>query len=301
MKQLLVYQRILEIIHLCRKGPASFDQIHQNLRRMFEVQGIELDYSIRTFQRDLIEIRDSHGIDIRCNKRTGLYEIDPESSSPIREKILESFDLINTFHLQKGLEEFVFLDDRKAKGTEYLFGLVNSIRNKHKIRFYHHNSWEAKGKLREIKPLALKEFNGTWYLIGLNELDQLRNYGLDRISELSILKERYADSQIPDVKAYYRDVFGILNDSNQPVEEVILSFNPLRGNYIKSRFIHPSQEILIDDKTELKVCLRLKINPDFIGELLSFGTDVLIEKPEKLRNNVKDKVKEMLAKLEGGA
>lgn len=298
MKQLLVYQRILEIIHLCRKGPASFDQIHQNLRRIFEVQGIELDYSIRTFQRDLIEIRDSHGIDIRCNKRTGLYEIDPESSSPIREKILESFDLINTFHLQKGLEEFVFLDDRKAKGTEHLFGLVNSIRNKHKIRFYHHNSWETKGKLREIKPLALKEFNGTWYLIGLNELGQLRNYGLDRISELSILKERFSNTQIPDLKAYYRDVFGILNDSNQPVEEVILSFNPLRGNYIKSRFIHPSQEILIDDQTELKVCLRLKINPDFIGELLSFGTDVSIEKPENLKKIIKDKVKEMLVKIE---
>ena len=297
MKQLAVYQRILEIIHLGQKGGFTFEMVTERLKNSFGVQGLDPTYSIRTLQRDLNEIRDVHGIDIQFNKRTKLYEVVQDLSSPIRTKVLESFELIYTLNLQKGLENVVFFDDRKAKGSEHLHALIYAIKNKCVVSFQHHQGWQHHNT-RKIRPLALKEFKNTWNLIGLNENDKMRNYGLDRISDLKILAQKFDIHLIQDIEAYYKDTFGILNDEHEPVEEIILNFTAQQGNYIKSKPIHHSQRVLVDDGNQFKISLELKINPDFIAEILSFGDAVKIEKPEKLKNKVKLVLKNMLRNLE---
>lgn len=293
MKQLVVYQRLLEIIHSSQKGGFTFKMVRERMRTVFEIQGLDPTYSLRTFQRDLNEIRDVHGIDIQFNKRLKLYEVIQELSSPIRTKVLESFEIIYTLNLQRGLESIVFFDASKAKGTEHLNTIIYAIKNRFLLRFQHNHAWKY-NKVREIKPLALKEFKNTWYLIGLNENDQLRNYGLDRIHELQILPTKFDSPDAIDIRSYYQDAYGILNDDAEKVEEIILSFTPEKGNYIRSKPIHLSQRILIDDKDQLKISLNLKINKDFIAEVLSFGDTVVIEKPERLKVEITKIIKKML-------
>lgn len=297
MKQLYVYQRILEIIHLGQKGGFTFEMVRERMNTVFGIQGLDPTYSIRTFQRDLSEIRDVHGIDIQFNKRTKCYEVIQELSSPIRTKVLESFEMIYTLNLQKGLESIVFFDESKAKGTEHLDALIYAIKNKLVVRFQHNHAYKY-GNMREIKPLALKEFKNTWYLIGWNESGQMRNYGLDRIHELVILPTKFVSNDTIDIKTYYQDAYGILNDDKEAAEEIILSFKPAKGNYIKSKPIHQSQKILIDNEDQLQISLRLKINPDFISEILSFGDSVVIQKPKKLKNKIKLVLNNILQNLE---
>jgi predicted DNA-binding transcriptional regulator YafY len=301
MKQLTVYQRITEIIYLSKKGAFTFKEIQQKIRKLFEGQGIVQKYSIRTFQRDLIEIRDMHGIDIKFNKRMGLYEVNEEYSSPVQLKMLDSFDVIRSFQFQQGLDKVVFFDQMKASGIEHLSSLVYAIKMKLMISFYHHPGWQQDGVPRKICPLALKEFRNTWYLVGLNEHSQLRNYGLDRIQDLRILSSKFDYPPSIDIEEYYKDVFGILNDPNETVEEIVLSFSVSKGNYIKSKPIHPSQTILADSSDELKISLALKSNPDFIAELLSFGPSCLVLKPQRLRVQLRDILTQMLKKIEYGS
>jgi predicted DNA-binding transcriptional regulator YafY len=298
MKQLTVYQRITEIIYLSKKGAFTFKEIQQKIRKLFEGQGIDQKYSIRTFQRDLNEIRELHGIDIQFSKSRGLYEVNQDYSTPIRTKILESFDMIHTFQLQKGLDSFVFFDERKASGFDHLYTLIYAVKNNFKVRFEHDRGWKNQGKVRNIKPMALKEFKNTWYLIGLNENDEMRNYGLDRISNLQVLSYKFDIQSEINLADYYKNTFGILNDANEPVEKITLSFTPEKGNYIKSKPIHSSQTILINDENEFKITLQLKINPDLIAEILSFGKEVRIKKPEHFRLKMLGIVQEMLQNLE---
>jgi predicted DNA-binding transcriptional regulator YafY len=126
----------------------------------------------------------------------------------------------------------------------------------------------------------------------------MRNYGLDRISDLQVLSDKFDIQSEINLADYYQNTYGILNDANEPVEEITLSFIPEKGNYIKSKPIHSSQIILIDDDNEFKIQLKIKINSDFIAEVLSFGNTVTIINPVRLKHIITLILKDMLQKLE---
>jgi hypothetical protein len=71
------------------------------------------------------------------------------------------------------------------------------------------------------------------------------------------------------------------------LQEVILSFDPVQGKYIKSLPLHASQEIIHDLPEELQLRLRLYITFDFIMELLSYGERMKVLKPASLVKEVK--------------
>ena len=60
------------------------------------------------------------------------------------------------------------------------------------------------------------------------------------------------------------------------------------AKYIKSLPLHDTQEILVDDKDELRIKLKVCITYDFIMELLSFGGDVRVIRPKSLIRIIKE-------------
>jgi predicted DNA-binding transcriptional regulator YafY len=78
-------------------------------------------------------------------------------------------------------------------------------------------------------------------------------------------------------------------------EEIVLSFKPTYGNYIKTLPLHPSQKIILENKNELRVSLYLFITPDFITELLSHGSRVKVLSPSFLVEELKNRLKENMA------
>ena len=289
MKQVEVYERLALIINLSKSGPFSWETVSRKIEELQSIKGIDKGFSIRTFQRDLNEIREMHGIDIRFNRRINRYEVNEADSGPINLNLQESFDMIHAFQLTKGISEFVFFDSRKAKGTEHLFGLVHAIQNRLIVSFEYSKYWLWEKENRTIKPLALKEFKNRWYLLGLNDQDEFRTFGLDRITDLSIGTKRFEDSHKVDTLSYHKDIFGISNDPEKPLEKVILTFTEFKGRYIKSMPWHESQQILVDDENILTISLDVKINYELISEILSHGDDVRVDAPERLGEMVKDK------------
>ena len=81
---------------------------------------------------------------------------------------------------------------------------------------------------------------------------------------------------------YFKNCFGIIAMHEADPEEIILSFEPYQGKYIKSYPLHESQKILIDNETELRVSLYLYETYDLIMDLLSFGSTMKVIKPKSL-------------------
>jgi predicted DNA-binding transcriptional regulator YafY len=69
-------------------------------------------------------------------------------------------------------------------------------------------------------------------------------------------------------------------------EEVVLSFKSNVSNLAKMCPLHESQEIIMDNEKEFSVRLNLKITCDFLTELLSFGEQVMVLRPEKLSQEI---------------
>ena len=294
MNQVGIFERVNTIMYRVKKGPVTFEEIQEKLEKYANFHDVPFNYSLRTFQRDLLAIRNTFGIDIRGSKRSNTYQIITEDSSPINSHLQESFDLIHTFQLTKGLEEIIFFDTQISKGTEYLNELVTAIKKHAIIHFDHHKDFEKKASRREIRPLALKEVKNSWYLIGLNEKGELRNYGIDRIENLQLSKKEFEKPGDLNLRDHYEHVFGIFNNPSGYVEHIILHFEPQRGHYIKAKPLHPSQQILEDTEKGATLSIDVKINNELISEILSYGDQVSVLQPEILKEQMRDLLKRML-------
>jgi len=71
------------------------------------------------------------------------------------------------------------------------------------------------------------------------------------------------------------------------VEEVILSFQPIQGKYVKSLPLHRSQKIIKDDKKSLVISLDLIPNFELRQKILMMGETVKVLKPAKLAAEIK--------------
>jgi predicted DNA-binding transcriptional regulator YafY len=267
---------------------ATFNEINEYLLREFELMDSPRNISLRTFQRDLNEIRTIFNIDIKCNA-TNQYYIAEEESPGFNHRMMEAFDVINSLNTGQHLTPYVLLEKRCPLGTEHLYGLLHSIRNRYIVRFTYQKYYEPDTTLREVEPYALKEFKGRWYLLSKDYKDDfLKTFGLDRIFELEISKKKFTYPSDLNPGDYFKNCYGVSTSDETETDEVVLSFEPLQGKYIKSYPLHESQEILQDNENELLIRLTLFVNHDLIMELLSYGENVRAVKPDSLIDALKD-------------
>ncbi len=285
------------IIKKIRKAPATFQEISEYLKRESELQEYNFNMHIRTFQRDLIDIRSIYDIDIRCDRRTQKYYIDNEGNQAAMERILEAYDTFNALSLTDRLSNYIHFENRRSMGTENLYGLLHAMQNKVRIHFTYKKFWEDEPTQRTVEPFALKEFRNRWYLVGNDtNRNSVRIFALDRLQNLEISKSKFTPTSPFDVNEYFQDSFGIISSHGKKAEKVVLSFTPDQGKYIKSLPLHHSQQILADNKNEVLVSLNLAITFDFVMELMSYGPEVKVIQPESLANELKENFKKALEK-----
>lgn len=280
------------IIKKLRKRPATFSEIEEYLALESEIQAYNFNISKRTFQRDRDDIRSLYNIDILFDFAKKVYYIDFDEQPEANERILEAFDTFNALNLTDRLSKHIHFEKRKPQGTEHLYGVLHAIKNQIQIKFVYQKYWEDELTKRIVEPYALKEFKNRWYVLSkdLGD-DKIKSFALDRLTDLEILNEKFNFPKDFDVNEHYRYCFGIISPNGHQPEDVILSFNAFQGKYIKSLPLHDSQQILIDNEHELRIQLKLFITHDFFMELLSFGENLEVLKPQSLIDDLKSTVK----------
>jgi len=283
------------IINKLRKHPSTFAEILEFLAFESDLQEYNFIISKRTFQRDIEDIQSLYNIDIQYNFSSKVYYIDLDQQPEVNERILEAFDTFNALNISDRLSNHIHFEKRRPQGTENLYGLLHAIKNNFQIRFSYHKYWEDEMTERIVEPYALKEFNNRWYVLA-NDLkdNQVKSFALDRLSELEITKKPFQFPNNFNVNEHFKYCFGIISPNEHKPQEVILSFNAFQGKYIKSLPLHSSQEVLKDDDDELIIKLTLFITHDFFMELLSYGENLKIIKPDSLIADLKKAYKNAL-------
>ena len=290
--------RYLFIIRKLRNSKkASFNDIVDFIEFEFSLIGDQQSISRRTFQRDLNEIRTIFNIDIQCNSK-GEYYIDEDENADFNNRILEGFDLFNALGSIQKKSSFVLLEERCSLGTEHIYGLLHAIQNCFIVKFTHTKYWEDKITKRSIKPFALKESKGRWYILSEDMGDKkIKTFGLDRITDLKITPKTFSIPMDFNPESYFKDCFGIITDETIAVEEIVLSFTEVQARYIRSFPLHHSQKEIEPINGEYTIQLKLRPSIDFIMELLSHGDMVRIVKPERLKEQVNGILKNALNEI----
>ena len=287
--------RYLLILKKLRAKPySSYQELHGYLEDQFSYLQMQDDtlnigFSKRTFQRDIREIRNTFGIDIEYSSRNkGYYIAQSETENMNFQRMIEAFDLFNSLNLSEDLRSFIHLETRKPTGTENLHGLIHAIKNRYQIRFSYQKFWDEESSQRTADPHALKEFRNRWYVLAKDKKDgQIKSFALDRLNDLEITNHKFEPVPGYDVNEHYRHSFGIISPNGQKAQEIILSFEPFQGKYIKTLPLHETQRILVDNPDEVRIGLTLCVTLDLVMELLSFGGNVKVLKPKSLVEEIK--------------
>ena len=283
------YTLIIEKIksHKC----PSFNE----LRDYLYDHGFEI--SSRTLQRDIEQIRIEFGIEIKYDRSGNGYSIDEELSINL-DSFLRFLEIVSTADLltqslkegKDALRFIAFESEGNLYGIENLKSILFAVKNRRKISFTHYNYWTGKHKQYLINPYLLKEYQNRWYVVGKIETGQFRTFGIDRIENLEIKAEVFKSSKNEDPFRLFDNIVGLAY-SDGKIEEVVLSFNPIQGKYIKSLPLHKSQQIIKDDKKALVINLKVIPNFELLQKILMLGDAVKVIKPKELVKEIKNSLK----------
>lgn len=300
-----VFLRHRFILERLRIKPHTFEQLeHYWEVSEMNIKGQEL--SQRTLQRDIPIIAAVYRVFIKCNRSTQEYYIIDEVEA-FSQNLLEAFDVYHALQNYYGkLSESILFDKRIPQGTQYLSPLLDAIEKQKQIEIHYHKFWGSKEvQIRTIEPYLLKESQRRWYVLALDvDKKLLRVFGLDRIKSIEDrgIKRMYDPPK--DIVHFFDDSFGVWVDSDRTkVEKVILSFKkqesysfftPNPAEYLRAMPLHRSQVFIKDTPEEIILSLKVKITPDFVKEILSYGAYVRVIEPQHLADRIKTEIKNAL-------
>jgi len=291
-----VFHRYLHIVNFLLKKPASLDEINDYLSIKSEQDGLNYIVSNRTFLRDKEAIFSLFKLDIQYNNKENQYYIsEDDSPEDVHQRLLEAFSTFNALQFTQDIPNKVQFEKRRPQGLEFFRTILQAISQQRELVFDYKKFYEDKPQRRNAQPLLLKEYKHRWYLLALDTVEQdIRTFGLDRMDNLLISTKKYKKDKQMLPETYFQHAFGIMKPNNEALEETILSFNAVSGNYVKTMPFHHSQKILIDTEDELRISLKVHLTQDFILELLSHGAYVKILQPAALVDRVKQALQDAL-------
>ncbi len=147
--------------------------------------------------------------------------------------------------------------------------------------------------MRSVEPYLIKEYQNRWYLLAINEAGEVRSYGLDRITNVVVTTRSFIPKKDFDAHSYYAHIIG-LNHDGTGTEEVIFSTDALTSKYLKSLKWHPSQEVILENDSEVMFRLYVQINFELKQKFFSYGARIKVLAPERLVIEIKNELDQAL-------
>ena len=319
-----------KILNECLRDPYQrygYENLLEELNRQLQLLDLPV-VSQRTLKYDIEDMKAEYGIELDkellaerpavlryADMSNSIYRLSPEESNALRKTIdtlLEypkprplQYDYIriclqqivknNQLHVERPSVQFT--DNLDHQGREFFVDLCRYIMERStavlKYKPYTGEAFET-----EVSPFILKQYNERWFLVcgDCNDVS-LRVYPLDRIQEMRHGSKEYDDCTI-DIESHFDEVIGITVLANKPTVRVRLKVQSKRYPYIETKPLHSSQRVINSECTkDYKVIeIRVRINFELESKILSFGDDIEVLEPTELRDNIKNKIKNLYIK-----
>ena len=317
------------LIGLLDRKHLTFEEIANEWRDANANQD-EDELDKRTFHRYRENIQSQFGITVECNKSDGYryyLKRDPVENDDVTEWMLSSLRLASLGDMLKFHNKVML--DTPPYNTEYLDDILAAIDKQYLLKFKYVSGFGAESDI-VLQPAFVRYFKQRWYVIGVkseerrvknssaevdgdadlnadvDEKKLVRCLPFDRISFLKLICEKHPLSakmkKFLTPENYYEDCFGIYRMEDVPVEKIrIRAFYP-EYNYIEEVPLHESQQKVKESKDGMYREYALTVRPsrDFLQELLWHGRNLIVLKPENLRQEMIGILKDMTKSYETG-
>lgn len=279
-----LFNRYLWIVDTIRRhGTITRDELNRQWMRTTFSNGQPMPR--RTFYNYRNAIEEIFHINIVCNTSTFEYSIDDggeKNAASVTDWMLNTASMSNTLTEARDISSRIFLEDVPS-ARQYLSTVVSALRENRTIEFaYTPFSRSGRPKGVRLEPYFLKIFRLRWYVTGRNIKENvIKTYALERMTEVNITPDTFKMPGDFDAEDYFRHSFGIVFSQGEP-RRVTLRVEPRQAKYFRALPLHHSQSEMVTDGYSV-FTYYLRLTPDFVQELLSYGPRVTVIGPPELR------------------
>ncbi len=204
------------------------------------------------------------------------------------------------FGVKPNSENIVAFDQNtKLTGIEFLSDLIDLAVSHTPIEVTY-RTYKGKEMVSVVHPYHLKQYNSRWFLLGhvdgAERDDQFTNMALDRIVKYKRREDiKFVPNTRFDFATMFDEIVGVsIPKDDVKKERVVLRFDGERFPYVKSKPIHPSQEVV--SESEGTVSLMVRHNKELETQIFSYMPHVEVLEPEWLREKFAGMIEENLKK-----
>lgn len=239
----------------------------------------------RTFYNYRNAIEELFKISIDCNPATFEYYINDGDShgESVTDWMLNAASMSNVLTDARSVSHRIFLEDVPSS-RYHLESVLNALKEQKALNFTYSPYTRTNPSYDVVvEPYFLKLFKQRWYMTGRAVKDNtVKTYSLDRMSDVTV--DHNSSFEIPedfDGDEYFSDCYGIVYSRGE-AKQVSIRTDSRQAKYFRALPLHTSQKEMVHDDYSI-FTYRLKLTPDFVQELLSYGSKVTVIAPPELR------------------
>ena len=293
MKPAQIFHQYIWIINTLRAfRQLTFEELNQKWQEDQIADGNPLQRS--SFNRHRDAILDMFGIVIDCDKKTYRYFISNQvvlSDDSIERWLFSTLTVHGVLADSAAVKERLVLENAPV-GEEFLDIVIRAIRTNRRLRIGY-QKFQSEGYEKVVCPYALKLFHQRWYLLALNDNEQMRIYALDRMTMLQLTDNTFEMPADFSPQAYFSEYFGVLTD-NTPLAHVVVRAHKWMPNYLRTLPLHHTQRELASTPDYADFSFDIRPTSDFLGELLRHSDGIEVLQPLELRERMRQMIAETL-------
>lgn len=324
---LIRYRTIDKCLQNRRRKWTIEDLIQACSDALYEYEGVDKDISMRTIRFDLNAMRsDKLGYNAPItvtNKKYYSYD-DPSYSianSPLTTQdlsilqevshLLRQFKGFSHFNevseMVNKLEDKIYSEQHQQPsvidfeknelltGIEWLDVLYKAIVNETAVQLTYQSFKARQANDFIFYPYLLKEYRNRWFILGMKKQGkEIATFALDRIQQIELLpSELFRKNKQFDALHYFTNIIGVTRNAADTPTRIIFLANHYQSPYIKTKPIHPSQQIVEESKQGTTFSIDVIPNFELERELIGFGEGLKVLSPNSFVRSIKRKVRLM--------
>ena len=247
----------------------------------------------RTLSNHIQSILDVFGIEIACNRSDNTYFIknaDEIGSGSVRTWMLEALSLNSLLNESTGMKDRIIFESIPSC-QKHLTTIIQAIRDNKVIEVKYKSYRKPDSEDLILEPYCLREFKNRWYLYAHKSgVDEPHLYALDRMISVEVGGRKFKMPSKFNPAEYFSGIYGVRIYPDMKQESITIKATAMQANFFRSLPLHPSQEEV--EHTDEYSVFKYFVTPDydFIQDILSFGAEVEILGPDRVRELFRRKI-----------
>lgn len=252
----------------------------------------------RSFHNYRLAAENLFNVTIDCDTTTYEYYIrDDSGGSKVADWLLNSSAINSVLSDAREVSSRIIFEDVPS-AREHLHRVVDALKANRQLKFsYHSYSRYEPVPGVVIEPYFLKIFRQRWYVTGRNVREKtVKTYALDRMSDVLLLDTEFRLPDSFNAEVFCSNSFGVIFN-NSKIAQVTLRADARQAKYLRALPLHPTQKETVNNGYSL-FKYELRLTPDFVSEILSYGPRVTVIEPPELKVMVRTQLTEALRNYE---